>query len=771
MGTVIHSIRLYRVEDRFLRVEVVVKGIVQGVGFRPFVYRIAAANHLFGYVRNRGDAGVEIVVEGVERYVQRFLKALNEEKPVLSQIYNLSITRSKDTRQFTSFSILKSQDGGDLSGSIIPYDVATCDHCLTELQDPKNRRHNYFFITCTQCGPRYTVIEGLPYDRSNTTMKDFVMCDACKAEYLDPLNRRFHAQTIACEKCGPKTCLTTSTGEKLSVNDPISQAGKLVEEGFLVAVKGNGGFHIVSSTLNSKPILRLRRVKHRSHKPFAVMGRSLEAVKSFAEVSAVEESLLTSSVRPILLLRKRGSYNLSELISPGLHTVGVMLPYTGLHHLFFDDVEESAFIMTSANPPNEPIVTQNREAIAKLGHVVDFFLFHNRVIAQRCDDSVVRVNSGRTNIIRRSRGYAPTPIPLKGHEGYSLGVGAEENVNSCLIIGDKAFVSQYIGDVEQIETYDFLREATEHLLDLTNGRIEAVGCDLHPRFITRKFAEEYGRRYSCPVLPVQHHYAHMLSLMGESGLDEVIGIVCDGAGYGSDGRTWGGEVLHCTLDGFNRVGHLQNQPMVGGDLATRFPLRMAAGILHRELEIDEWLVSKAKHFPHGEMETEVILQQLKQKRFPLTSSCGRVLDAVSALLGVCIERTYEGEPAMKLESVALTGEDVLQLPPTIEGNVVDTTSLVREVFEMRNIYSVADLAYSVETYLAKALSSIAIEEARRHRVQFIGFSGGVAYNAHIAKVIKSTIQDRGLTVILHKDVPPGDGGISFGQALGALRGL
>lgn len=754
-----------------MRVEVLVKGIIQGVGFRPFIYRIAVANRLFGYVRNRGDAGVEIVIEGREERVQRFLTSLNEEKPALSQIYEISLTRSEDTTQFTAFTILKSLKGGDLSGSMIPHDVATCDHCLTELRDPENRRHNYFFITCTQCGPRYTVIERLPYDKSNTSMNNFPMCDACKAEYLDPLNRRFHAQTIACAKCGPKAYLTTSTGEPLSVDDPIGQAGRLVEEGFLVAVKGNGGFHIVASTLNSTPIRLLRRVKHRSHKPFAVMGRSLKAVKSFAEVSAVEERLLTSSVRPILLLRKRTDFYLSELTSPGLHTIGVMLPYTGLHHLLFDDVEEPAFIMTSANPPNEPIVIQNREAIAKLGYVVDYFLFHNRGIAQRCDDSVVRVNSGRTSVIRRSRGYAPSPIPLKRHNGYSLGVGAESNVNSCLLIGDKAFVSQYIGDVERVETFDFLREATEHLLDLTNGRIEAVGCDLHPRFITRKLAEEYGRRYACPVLPIQHHYAHTLSLMGETGLTEVIGIVCDGAGYGLDGRTWGGEVLHCTVKGFSRVGHLQNQPMVGGDLATRYPLRMAAGILHGELDVDEWLVSQEKHFPHGEREVEVLLKQLKHNRFPLTSSCGRVLDAVSALLGVCVERTYEGEPAMKLESVATAGVDVLQLPPTIKGNVVDTTSLVREVFETRDAHSVADLACSVETYLAKALASIAIEEARKRCVQFIGFSGGVAYNAHIAKVIETTIQDRNLTLILHKVVPPGDGGISFGQALGALQAL
>jgi len=544
-----------------------------------------------------------------------------------------------------------------------------------------------------------------------------------------------------------------------------------VEEGFLVAVKGNGGFHIVASPLNARSILRLRRVKHRSHKPFAVMGRSLEAVKSFAEVSAVEERLLTSRVRPILLLRKRADFPLSEWISPGLHTVGVMLPYTGLHHLLFDAVEEPAFIMTSANPPNEPIVIQDHVAIAKLGPIVDYFLLHNRAIAQRCDDSVVRVNDGRASIIRRSRGYAPAPISLPGHEGASLGVGAEENVTACLLLDDKAFLSQYIGDVDRVETFAFLREATEHLMALTKGRIVAVGRDLHPLFLTRTLADDYGRRYACPVVPVQHHYAHMLSLMGESGLKEVIGIVCDGAGYGVDGKMWGGEVLHCTVDGFSRVGHLQNQPLVGGDLAARFPLRMAASILHGEPAVDEWLASQATHFPHGEREVDVVLKQLTQSRLPLTSSCGRVLDAVSALLGVCVERTYAGEPAMKLEAVATAGEDVLRLPPTIQGNVVDTTALVRAIFDVRDRYSIADLACSAETYVANALASIAIEAAQRRHVQCIGFSGGVAYNAHITAVIETAIRAGGLTMVLHKAVSPGDGGISLGQALGALRTL
>lgn len=751
-----------------MHVEVIVKGIVQGVGFRPFIYRIAVENSLFGYVRNRGDAGVEIVAEGTNEAVTRFLKRLKEEKPPLSQIYDLSVNYSKDEGCYTEFTILTSLKEGNLPGSVIPYDVALCDHCLKELRDPKNMRYNYFFITCTQCGPRYTIIQGLPYDRPNTTMKDFPMCEACRKEYVNPVNRRFHAQTVACAQCGPKVFLTTNTGHPVSVDDPIWEAGKLVEEGFIVAVKGNGGFHIVASTTKSEPILRLRRVKHRSQKPFAIMGESLESVKSFAEIGEVEERLLTSRIRPIILLKKRRDFYLSELISPGLHNIGVMLPYTGLHYMLFDKVKEPAFIMTSANAPNEPIVIKNSEALERLGNDVDYFLFHDRSIAQRCDDSVVRINSAWQSILRRSRGYAPTPIQLRNHRGYSLGVGAEENVNACIIVGDKAFISQYIGDVESVETFAFLRAATDHLMNLTKGRIEAVGCDMHPRFITQKLAEDYGRRFKCPVLPVQHHYAHVLSLMGESGLDEVMGIVCDGAGYGLDGTIWGGEVLHCTFDSFTRVGHLQNQPMVGGDLSTRYPLRMAASILGEDVDLVEWLESKIKHFPYGEKEAKIILRQLEIGRLPVTSSCGRVLDAVSALLGVCYERTYEGEPAMKLESVATRGEDVLKLKPRIEGNVVNTSHLVREVFDKRAVYSVADLASSTEAYLAKALASIAVEEAGRRGIKVIGVSGGVAYNEHIVKVVDELVRDNGLKFVVHREVPPGDGGIAFGQALAAL---
>jgi len=751
-----------------LRAEIKVSGIVQGVGFRPFIYRIALKNGLVGYVRNRGDAVVEIVVEGKKKNVRQFLKDLKDEKPPLARIYDLTTNYSKDEGNLEKFTIVKSSEEVELSGSVIPSDVSVCNECLKELRDPKNQRYDYFFITCTNCGPRYTIIRKLPYDRLNTTMQDFQMCSFCSREYKDPSNRRFHAQTVACPKCGPKAYLTTNDGEFMECEDPIREAGRLLEEGYIVAIKGNGGFHVATATTKSEPIARLRKVKHRTQKPFAIMASNLKTVKSFAEVSSKEAELLTSYIKPIVLLKKIDDYYLSELVSPGLHNVGVMLPYTGLHAMLFDRVNEPAFVMTSANPPNEPIVTENAEAMKKLGSVVDFFLVHNRTIAHRCDDSVVRFHGEDPSIIRRSRGYAPEPIPLKLLVNRCvLGVGAELNVTSCLLLRNKAFVSQHIGDVENLETLVFLKNSINHLTKLTNSKVEVVACDLHPKFTTTKLAQNLGNKLECHVVPVQHHHAHIASLMGEWNLNEMVGIVCDGFGYGSDGTAWGGEILHCNQEVFQRLGHLEEQSMVGGDLATLYPLRMVAGILHGEVDVEEWLLSNSDRFPHGKKEVEVIVKQLEKGLVPKTTSCGRVLDAVSAILGLCYERTYEGEPAMKLESVALKGKDVLNLTPRLEGNVIDTKLLVQEIFNQKDNYSVADLACSAQSYLARSLAHLAVEGAERLNVNHVGFSGGVAYNRHITVVIRRIVEGNGFKFIVHNRVPPGDGGISFGQAIAA----
>jgi hydrogenase maturation protein HypF len=440
--------------------------------------------------------------------------------------------------------------------------------------------------------------------------------------------------------------------------------------------------------------------------------------------------------------------------------------------MLFDHIEEPAFLMTSANAPSEPIVVDNNEALEQLGNIVDFFLFHDRIIAQRCDDSVIRVHKSEKRIIRRSRGYAPSPIRLKLSKRYSaLGVGAEENVNSCILLGDKAFISQYIGDVDKLETFRFLEQATRHLLAITKGKIDVVGCDLHPLFITSKLAQELGKEFGCLVFPVQHHCAHASSLMGEKGIDEMVGIICDGAGYGLDGNIWGGEILLCTSEGFKRLGHLQEQPMVGGDLAAKYPLRMVSAILGWSMDVNELMLSKASTFPHGEREVEIIFKQISSGRVPKTTSCGRILDAISALLGICYERTYEGEPAMKLESTAVLGKDVLKINPKIDKNIINTTYLVQRIFDNVHKYSVPDLACSAESYVARSLAELAMDEAEKIGVKNIGFSGGVAYNEHISLIIERILKENRYKLLLHDQVPPGDGGISFGQAIAASNAL
>jgi hydrogenase maturation protein HypF len=753
-----------------LRVKLNISGIVQGVGFRPFIYRIAVKKGLVGYVRNKGDAGVEILLEGGLKEIESFLQDLSENKPPLAQIYQIKKTPLSGKNQYRTFAIYKSSKETETSGSIIPPDIAICDQCLRELRNPTDPRFEYFFITCTDCGPRFTIIERLPYDRENTTMKEFPLCGFCKKEYDDSGNRRFHAQTVACPTCGPKAYLTTNTGEQIPTEDPVQLAGKLISEGNILAVKGYGGFHIASSTLIEAPLLRLRTTKHRREKPFAIMAKNLEVAMGFAMIGSKEQHLLTSPSRPIVLLNKNSNYNLSPLVAPHLHNIGVMLPYTGLHYMLFDKVADTTFVMTSANPPNQPIVKDNEQALKILGGTVDYFLFHNRRIAHRCDDSVMRVHGESQVFLRRSRGYAPAPIRFKQKaKRCVVALGGELNNTACILLDDKAFISQHIGDVENVETRSFLQEATTHLQQLTNCRADTVACDLHPKFTTTKMALEMAETNDLRLVQVQHHHAHAAGLMAEHGLDEAITVVCDGYGYGSDGGAWGGEVIFATCEStkFTRMGHLESQPLLGGDLASRYPVRFAAGMLFKaEVKFEKWLKENSNHLPHGETEATLILNQLKNGvDTMLTTSCGRVLDAVAAILGLSYERTYEGEPAMKLESAALTGRDVLKLKPQIKGDMLNTSFLIEAIFSNLGNVSAANLACSAHAYLAKGLAELAIQAAKEKKVKSVGFSGGAACNQILAEIMRKTVESASLQFFVHEAVPAGDGGVSFGQAV------
>ena len=754
-----------------MRVRIRVGGIVQGVGFRPFVYRAAKRHGLRGFVRNTGDAGVEIVAEGEPKGIEALLSDLRNGPPPMSKIESLSVEEAPAGQRFEGFSILRSDERKESPGSIIPPDISICDECLAELRDRRNRRFDYFFITCTDCGPRFTIIDRPPYDRDNTTMREFDLCEECAREYSDPSDRRFHAQTVACAACGPTVALYDKHGARMGGSDPIRSAGKLLEGGAIIAVKGIGGYHIAISTLRSDAIARARRFKYRRQKPFAIMARDLEAIRTFALVGEVEESLLTSYSRPIVLLKKRDDFYLSELISPGLHNVGVMLPYTGLHSMLFDGVEEPAFVMTSANFPGEPMIKDDGTVFERLKDHVDYFLVHNRKILHRCDDSVLRVNGAAPVLIRRSRGFVPLPIALShAFKEYSIGIGGESNVSSCVLKGNLAYPSQYVGDVESPDSIEFLRDATEHLMRLTGADPQCIGCDLHPSFHTTALAERMGEELGLEVVRVQHHHAHLLGLMEENSLEEAIGIVCDGYGYGLDGQAWGGEVFYCDGERIERVGHLQEHPLAGGDLAARYPVRVVMGILRGRGDVEEWFFERAGRLPHGLREAETILSQVKGGSIK-TSSFGRVLDAIAALLDICWERTYEGEPAMKLEAAASKGEDVLGIEPEFEGGVLRTDILLEEVFRHRDRFRKEDLARSSEEYLARGVAELACRRAEALGVEAICFTGGVAYNEHIAKAIEEMVLKEGHVFRSPKNIPPGDNGVSIGQAIFASRSL
>jgi hydrogenase maturation protein HypF len=750
---------------------VLVHGIVQGVGFRPFVYRTAVKHGLSGYVRNRRDSLVEILLKGEQESIESFLEDLKGEAPPAADIHRVEVYPAEEAAEeaiASSFTILGSSPEASASGSIIPADISICPECERELRDPRDRRFRYFFITCTNCGPRFTIIESTPYDRENTTMRLFPPCEECLREYRDHLDRRFHAQTVACPRCGPSVRLLDPDGRALRCDEPIEEAGKLISQGCIVAVKGNGGYHLAASTLVDEPLKRLRSVKERLQKPFALMARSLEAVKGFAEVSELEERLLTSPAHPIVLLRKSQGYYLSDLVAPGLDTVGVMLPYTGLHILLFDRVGDPAFVMTSANKADEPIIKDDDVAVKVLRGVVDYLLIHDRPIAHRCDDSVVKVVEGRVSYIRRSRGYAPKPIMIPSSGGDpTLALGAELNVTSCILFDGKAFLSQHIGDVETLETLGFLEEATRHLMRLVRCKPERIACDLHPRFNTTRLAEKLSEEFNIPLYRIQHHHAHAAKLMAEHGLDEVVCIVCDGFGYGLDGGAWGGEILYSNGPEFERLAHLEEHPMIGGDLATLHPLRMTASILYDAPGFQDWLQERAGNLPHGAAEAELILREAERRRGIATSSCGRILDAAAALLDVAYSRTYEGEPAMKLEAAAYGGKPIQGLNPIIEGNRILTKPLLEHLYESLGRERVRDLAYSAHIYLARGLALQAIREAERLQVRHIGFTGGVAYNRWIARELSRILEKNGYNLLLQKEAPCGDGGISLGQAYAA----
>jgi len=764
------------------RAEISASGIVQGVGFRPFVFRLAKRHFLKGFVRNMGDAGVQIVVEGSKENIENFVGALRSEQPPLSKIEELRVSWYSPTGEFTDFQVYPSNRTGIGLPSVIPPDLALCDDCLREMLDRKDRRYNYPFITCVNCGPRFTIIEELPYDRVRTSMRAFPLCPDCLREYQDPADRRYHAEPTACPVCGPHMDLYDSSGEILRAADPIIEAARLLDEGNIVAVKGVGGIHIASKTTEDDVLIRLRRAFDHPQQPFAVMSRDLETVRTFAEVSEAEAEMLTSYRRPIVILNRSQDYTLSELVAPGLDTVGVMLPYSGIHHLILSAGQDPAYVMTSANITGLPMIVDNAEAMIKLQKVVDYLLLHNRVIVNRCDDSVVKMIEGKPTFLRRSRGYVPEPIKLAFRSDKSvLGLGGDLNATVSVLLGDRCFISQHIGDTTKVETLEYLQEAAGRLMRLLNLEgIDIVAHDLHPEYATSRIAPRIAKKLRAKSVAVQHHHAHLCSLMAEHGLEEIVGIAADGVGYGPDGTSWGGEVMVVHFDGYEHLGGLMKQPMPGGDLATIYPARMVAGILWNHVErakLDRVLQEYCPDgFKHGARERRVVLLQLEQNLNVFKSSgCGRVLDAISCLLGICNKRTYEGEPAIKLEAAAGAGDAwAVNIEPAIEkvgGKLtLDTSKLLLDVLSaMERRVPRKHIAAAAQLAISRGLSSIALDVASSRGIKTVGASGGVFCNRAITNTMRREVEGAGLKFLRHEILPPGDGCISAGQAAAASR--
>ena len=731
-----------------MQYRITISGLVQGVGFRPFVYRIALQSNVKGYVKNLGGSEVEVRVEGDNESVAKFFYLLFTKLPRPARIEKIEVEKVERVG-FTSFMIAKS--GTTLrEPSQIPPDIGVCEDCIREVLDPNNRRYRYAFNSCAYCGPRFSMMYRVPYDRENTAMNDFPLCDECATEYKDPNNeRRFDAQGISCPVCGPRLFLETIDGERVE-GDPISVTAKLLSEGYIVAVKGIGGFHIAVDPFNDDAVLKLRERKRRPQQPFALMALDVETVREYAYVNDEEEELLRSPERPIVLLRKREDSDVSEHVSPGLDREGFFLYYTALHFLLLREFRRHVLVMTSGNKHGFPMCTDEKCVREKLKDVVDFVLYHNRKIVNRVDDSVLRVSSGRVLFLRRSRGYAPLWIKVKRHLKHDvIAVGAELQNVGAVGFQDKVLPTQYIGDTDELETLSELEKYIEFFVRTYGLKPKVVLSDKNPSYQSSFLARKLADKYSAELVKVQHHFAHILSVAAEYDLEEGVGIAIDGIGYGDDGNAWGGEVMKFEGDKYVRAFHLRYVPYVGGDINALRPERMLAIFLSNFMSWDE--VRKYVSLSDQELNA---LERMTKKPNVLTSSTGRVLDAVSAYLGICKLRTYEGEPAIKLEASARGGK-LLDLEVPIVGEVMDTV----KIFEwlVSNSYNVRDAAYTVQYRLGEAL----IKAALKLNPERVIVSGGAAVNEYILKGILENSE--GVEVLTPRKLPPGDGGISSGQ--------
>lgn len=740
-----------------------VQGIVQGVGFRPTVYRIANSLNLNGSVKNIGNA-VEIIL--YEDKVDEFIEKLYKNKPPIADISSIDI-EYEEANPKKGFRILESSD--EFSGvSVIPADIAICDSCLEDLNNKNSSRYDYPFTACADCGPRFTVIDDVPYDRERTSMDNFPLCENCLEEYKNPLDRRYHAEATCCRECGPELFLYKYEG----IENPIKKAVELLDKGKILAIKGIGGTHIVADVKNEKTIKKLRNRLNRPNQPFACMSSDLESIKKYAIISEDEEKTLKSRRRPIVVLKKNKNYDFAYSVAPDLHNIGIMLPYTGLHYLLFKYDEDKSYIMTSANKPGEPMLKDNKEIISKLDGVVDYYLLHNRKIINRCDDSVIRYRGDDLAFIRRSRGYAPEPYDLSKFKNSKniLSLGPELDVTFAITKEGFSYISQHIGNTAKYETLKFLKSALNNMMKITRTKdLDLITCDLHPNFFTTKLAYELSEKHECDLMQIQHHHAHAAALAVDNDVEEIIAIAADGVGYGDDKTAWGGEILYTDIANYERIGHLSPQKMPGGDLATKYPVRMLYSILlNSEMEDVSTLMKSdySDYFQYGEKEIAVVNKQIKSNlNTGISTSAGRILDSVSVALGICGKRTYEGEPSMRLESFAYKANDDLNIPFKINKNILDTGDLLKQVIDLKlEGNKLREIASAAQRSLAEGLAELAIRSAEKKNIDIIGATGGVFYNEAISLAVKNYIEKNDYKFIQHRNSCAGDGSVSLGQA-------
>ncbi len=749
------------------------RGQVQGVGFRPYIYRLATELRLNGRVRN-SEAGVEIVLQGEAGAVGRFQDRLRQELPPLARIDELHAEAVSFDATLQGFVITESAADGAATAEITP-DAALCPECLNELLDPADRRYCYPFINCTHCGPRYTITRAVPYDRPNTSMSRFRMCPECRAEYDDPLDRRFHAQPNACPECGPALELVLADGAPVAGEDPIKETVARLRAGEIVAIKGLGGYHLACDARQGAVVEKLRERKERDGKPFAVMVANIASLKAFTQVDAEAQVLLESAVAPIVLLPKiAGVDDVLPGIARDVHWLGAMLPYTPIHHLLFHEAagrpegsawreapQDLVLVMTSANPGGEPLVIDNREAQRRLRKIADAVLMHNRDILLRCDDSVVRHNRGRLRFIRRARGFTPQAIQLP-HEGPSvLATGGWFKNTICVTRGDQAYVSAHIGDLDNAASCQALEENVQHMLDVLNIQPQVVVHDQHPDFFSTRFAEWFASEHRISKIAVQHHHAHAASVMADNGLTgRTLALSLDGLGLGADGELWGGELLGCDGAGYKRLAHLRPLALPGGDKASREPWRMAASVLHelgRGAEIES-------RYPHQEAAPTIRQMLQKSINSPRTPSAGRLFDAVAGILGIREQCSYEAEAAMALESLAEGYGPIAAMEGgylIIDDLQLDLMPLLARLFDIENKAEGAALFHAT---LARGLGEWIQRVSHIEPADRVTLSGGCFLNELLATQVRQNLEQSGLEVFEARQVPANDGGLSLGQA-------